>query len=584
MAVTQYIGARYVPKFYENSDGTAEWQSGVIYEPLTIVSYNGNSYTSKKLVPASAGDPSSSTEYWVATGQFNEQINALTNRLNALENNIIKKYIVTPEMFGAEGDGIADDTAAMQTAVNEGALVVLTNAYKIHNVSVNSETVIMGGVIIPDTWEGTNLYKTAFSCHAPVVFDGVTFRAGVYAGDIDNRRAPLIYSELNDSFVFTNSRIENAGFRYMNTDVHMCNYVPTWFKCIDVKNVIIRDSVFVGGGGDELMVITPQTLLKADEPTITFENNTFLDNVRGGSINLFASYVRISGNNFRNFIYPGSIFNVAAFELNADFNTFENCNTGNVFDGSEGNKFYVETSVYSHNTYKGTTKNFIIMNGGSSRVDFNTVETGSFFQQEYTVEDSSNLMPAMFNIAQSPSNSDVIIADNNVKIVSTAGGPVFRCGEVGVETAGLLDRSAYPRQGRCTIKNNRVSAEEHMIANSKYMCIVTSLFKECEFSNNIIENPATDSLAGSAKYLMQIDGRGFLPSYVVNIARVDGNSVSDLDASFVNGVMALNFLTNAAGVQKGAKDLEVYWNRAPGQNVSLGTPTELYDNIYTDLT
>lgn len=75
--VRQYIGARYVPKFYENSLGTSEWAGGVIYAPLTIVTYNGNSYTSKKLVPANIGDPSSNPTYWAATGLYNAQVEAL---------------------------------------------------------------------------------------------------------------------------------------------------------------------------------------------------------------------------------------------------------------------------------------------------------------------------------------------------------------------------------------------------------------------------------------------------------------------------------------------------------------------------
>lgn len=87
-AVTQYIGARYVPKFYENSEGTAAWRSGVAYEPLTIVTYNGNSYTSKKPVPAEIGDPSSNPSYWVATGIYNEQISALTSRVEELSDEI----------------------------------------------------------------------------------------------------------------------------------------------------------------------------------------------------------------------------------------------------------------------------------------------------------------------------------------------------------------------------------------------------------------------------------------------------------------------------------------------------------------
>lgn len=85
MAVTQYIGARYVPKFYENSDNTSDWRSGVVYEPLTIVTYNGNSYTSKKPIPATVGNPSANLEYWAPTGIYNEQVESLRQEFEELK-------------------------------------------------------------------------------------------------------------------------------------------------------------------------------------------------------------------------------------------------------------------------------------------------------------------------------------------------------------------------------------------------------------------------------------------------------------------------------------------------------------------
>lgn len=87
--VRQYIGARYVPKFYESSLGTSAWEAGVIYEPLTIVTYNGNSYTSKKPVPSNIGNPSAHPEYWVATGVFNEQLAEIQQRLNDIESDYV---------------------------------------------------------------------------------------------------------------------------------------------------------------------------------------------------------------------------------------------------------------------------------------------------------------------------------------------------------------------------------------------------------------------------------------------------------------------------------------------------------------
>lgn len=92
MAVTQYIGARYVPKFYENSDGTAAWRSGVAYEPLTIVTYNGNSYTSKKVVPASVGNPSDNLTYWAPTGIYSEQVEVLRQEMLALRDDVETEF------------------------------------------------------------------------------------------------------------------------------------------------------------------------------------------------------------------------------------------------------------------------------------------------------------------------------------------------------------------------------------------------------------------------------------------------------------------------------------------------------------
>lgn len=86
--IRQYIGARYVFKIYENTTdpSSAEWQSGVTYEPLTIVTYLNSTYASKKDVPASVGDPASNPSYWVVTGAYNGQIATLQNQIDAINN------------------------------------------------------------------------------------------------------------------------------------------------------------------------------------------------------------------------------------------------------------------------------------------------------------------------------------------------------------------------------------------------------------------------------------------------------------------------------------------------------------------
>lgn len=68
MAVTQYVGARYVPLFAD----PLEWDKNTAYEPLTIVYNNGNSYTSRQYVPA--GIDIGNESYWALTGNYNAQI------------------------------------------------------------------------------------------------------------------------------------------------------------------------------------------------------------------------------------------------------------------------------------------------------------------------------------------------------------------------------------------------------------------------------------------------------------------------------------------------------------------------------
>lgn len=88
----QYIGARYVPKFFADENGDPSWRDSIPYEALTIVMYLGNSYTSKKSVPI--GIQIDNTEYWVLTGAYNEQVEQYREEVENLRNMITKKNVL----------------------------------------------------------------------------------------------------------------------------------------------------------------------------------------------------------------------------------------------------------------------------------------------------------------------------------------------------------------------------------------------------------------------------------------------------------------------------------------------------------
>lgn len=75
----QYIGARYVPKFAE----PFQYDPNTAYEPLTIVGYNSNSYTSKKAVPA--GIAPTNGEYWVMTANYSQQVEEYREEVEAVK-------------------------------------------------------------------------------------------------------------------------------------------------------------------------------------------------------------------------------------------------------------------------------------------------------------------------------------------------------------------------------------------------------------------------------------------------------------------------------------------------------------------
>lgn len=79
---SMYVGARYVPKFAD----PIEWDIERGYESLTIVTYKGESYTSKCPVPP--GIDIKNERYWVLTGAYNAQVEEYKNQVKDLSQQV----------------------------------------------------------------------------------------------------------------------------------------------------------------------------------------------------------------------------------------------------------------------------------------------------------------------------------------------------------------------------------------------------------------------------------------------------------------------------------------------------------------
>ena len=127
--VRQYVGARYVPVFAN----PLEWSDTREYEPLTIVTYRGNSYTSMQYVPTSISI--ADTAYWALTGNFNAQVEAYRAEVRAFDDRI-----------NANAAAISVNAAAINAnaaEINANAAAINANAAAIAQEKTDRTTNVM---------------------------------------------------------------------------------------------------------------------------------------------------------------------------------------------------------------------------------------------------------------------------------------------------------------------------------------------------------------------------------------------------------------------------------------------------------
>lgn len=215
MANNVYIGMRYVPIF------VGDWDSTKSYESLMIVQYGNNTYTSKKPVPV--GTLPTDTNYWALTGNYNGQIINLQNQVDALNNSVdpIKGAYVTPEFYGAFGDGVTDDSAAINDALADGRPVVFTGSktYKCDSyLTINS---------------GNKLYGNG----CKIIFDG----SATLTPTSDLMLADQTTDVLIDNFIFelSNASVLLHAISFFDSEsfeINNCTFSQFYGTCIRVDN------------------------------------------------------------------------------------------------------------------------------------------------------------------------------------------------------------------------------------------------------------------------------------------------------------------------------------------------------------
>lgn len=107
---SQYVGSRYVPIFAD----PIEWDIHRSYESLTIVTHDGESYTSKCNV--GPGVDITNTRYWAKTGAYNAQLEQYKNEVKDLSSQVTGFASDNAE-FREKIDQFTKDNAEMKNTV-----------------------------------------------------------------------------------------------------------------------------------------------------------------------------------------------------------------------------------------------------------------------------------------------------------------------------------------------------------------------------------------------------------------------------------------------------------------------------------
>ena len=283
MADTQrkYIGARYVPLIM------GEWNSSATYEPLSVVLHEGNSYTSRTFVPA--GTPIDNDVYWALSGNYQASANgyaksydtvaemqadttlsagmichtlgfhavgdggaawykveamgtandmdilALVNGVAVLQ---VTESYVTPEMFGAYGDGVHDDTDFIQYALNNYKNIYADKIYNVTVIYIDNRTnfdfnEITGNLVIKGyrnnitgkKLEGVSPLTLGYetdTCSSNIIQIGYIYASNLTTGScilLDGSTA----SVMNNLFVNCQTNRGEYGFHMIADNNGFCN-------------------------------------------------------------------------------------------------------------------------------------------------------------------------------------------------------------------------------------------------------------------------------------------------------------------------------------------------------------------------
>lgn len=205
----QYIGSRYVPVFGRKGEDSIEWDNTGTYDPLTIVLYQGNSYTSRQFVPV--GVEITNQKYWANTGNYNAQVEQYRQEVLAFDARITKntKDIAAVKTVadnleshvGTEfiviGDSWSDTDPSTTTYIKWPVTFQKYTRMNIHNYARNGASVVGS---TPDPGKSGNFLGQVNKAISDTSFDHSKVELIVIMGGVNDYRSGHTFSDVADAW------------------------------------------------------------------------------------------------------------------------------------------------------------------------------------------------------------------------------------------------------------------------------------------------------------------------------------------------------------------------------------------------
>lgn len=245
-----YVGYRYVPKIM------GDWDNAQIYEPLSIVQYQGASYTSRQYVPV--GVEITNGEYWAVTGNYNAQVEQYRQDVRNLQNEV---------------KGFNDDLIQIETGYQNADTTLkaeIKSGYETADTALKT--------LIDTERKQREIYLSDFGAVGNANFyDSKTdtwYENGTYSTNLGQEYNPEAYfnphnKNYYESASFSNEATDNTQALQTALD-YIANSEYTKILVIDTGNFLINETIYfdysnitITGYGENSKLIAGNNITKA---------------------------------------------------------------------------------------------------------------------------------------------------------------------------------------------------------------------------------------------------------------------------------------------------------------------------------